>query len=168
MKQWLIKRIKKLFENIESTITTVIVLAILGGSIGILASSKKALNIFLQIVNIPTPLWATIVLVFLVITYIKMKKSSPSSNLNYKIKYFTIDNLKWKTKIFHENYFEVDKISICREHDLPLIHENIYYYCPEFRKKNCKIMIDHNDYSFIYETAKSYIDKEIRNNKIKC
>ena len=28
-------------------------------------------------------------------------------------------------------------------------------------------MIDHKDYSFIYKTAKIYIDKEVRNNK-KC
>lgn len=165
MKQWLIQRIKKLFENIESTITTIIVLALLGGSIGILALSKKALTVFLQIANIPTPLWVTIVLVLLVVGYIKIKKSSPSSDPNYIIRYFPIDNLKWKVKVYDHGYFEVDKISICLEHDLPLIHENIYYYCPEFRKKNCKITINHNEYSSVFETAKSYIDKEIRNKK---
>lgn len=79
MKEWLIKRIKKLFENIESTITTVIVLALLSGSIGILALSKKALNVFLQIANIPTPLWATIVLVLLVTVYKNEKISLISS-----------------------------------------------------------------------------------------
>ena len=162
MKQWLIRRIKKLFENIESTITTVIVLALLS-SIGILALSKKALNFFLQIANIPTPLWATIVLVLLVIVYIKMKKFSPSSDLNYKIEYFTVENLKWKTKIYNDGDFVVERISICKEHDLPLINGNIVYYCPESLKYNCKNKIDYNSYSILYENAKSYIDKEIRN-----
>jgi len=165
MKQWLITRIKNLFGNIESTITQILLIAFLGGSVAILAFSKKALNFFLQIANIPTPLWATIALVLLVACYIKTKKSSPSSDLNYKIEYFPIDNLKWKAKVYDYEYSDVEKISICLEHDLSLIHGNINYYCPEFLKKNCKIMIDHNDYSMLYTTAKSYIDKLVRNKK---
>ena len=50
------------------------------------------------------------------------------------------------------------------EHDLSLINGNIIYYCPEFLKKNCEIKIDNEDYSMLYEQAKSYIDKEVRSN----
>lgn len=159
---------KKLFENIESAITTVIFLALVGGSIGILAFSKKALNYFLQIANTPTPLWATIVLVALCCGYIYLKwqKSLQSSNnLPYSIKYFTIDNLKWKIKIFRKDYFEVERIAICEEHDIPLINGNIVYYCPESLKNNCKNKIDNSQYSMLYAHAKSYIDKEVRNKK---
>ena len=87
MQQWLKKRLIKLFENIESTITTVIVFALIGGAIGILALSKKALNCFLHIVNTPTSLWATIALVLLLGGYIYLKKpkvhsfSSPTITL---------------------------------------------------------------------------------------
>lgn len=87
MQQWLKKRLTKLFENIESIITTVIVFALISGAIGILALSKKALNCFLHIVNTPTPLWATIALVLLLGGYIYLKKpkfhpfSSPTTTL---------------------------------------------------------------------------------------
>ena len=70
MKQWLLNRIKKIFENTESAITAVIVVALLGGSAGILALSKNALYYFLQIVNIPTPLWVTTALVIVSCGYI--------------------------------------------------------------------------------------------------
>ena len=135
MKEWLIKRIKKLFENIESTITTVIVLALLGSSIGILALSKKALNVFLQIANIPTPLWATIVLVLLLTVYIKMKKSLSSPASNYIIKYFTIGKFKWKTKIYDYGSFEVEEYPFCVTHDLQFIYGDRSKYCPGTEKE---------------------------------
>lgn len=163
MKQWLIKRIKKLFENIESTITTVIVLALLGSSIGILALSKKALNFFLQIVNIPTPLWATIVLVFLVTAYIKIKKSSPSLDSNYIIRYFTIGKFKWKTKVYKYGSFEIDKYPFCITHDLQFIYGDNSKYCPGTEKEKCNNRIYESDFFHIYESAKSNIDKIVRN-----
>lgn len=178
MKQWLLKRIKKLFENIESTITTVIVLALLGGSIGILALSKKALNVFLQIANIPTPLWATIAVVFLVMVYIYLRTKRVNSlpPPKYKTEHFTINNLKWETKVYDYGSFEVENTPICSEHDLPfiygdlshdssLISDNSSRYCPEFEKGNCENRIWDSEYDKIYATAKSYIDKQIRNKK---
>jgi len=90
MKEWLIRRIKKAGENIESTLTQVVSLALFGGSVAILALSKTALNFALQLVNTPTPLWATIVLAFLSSVYIYIKTSRshslspPQKPKNYK------------------------------------------------------------------------------------
>ena len=128
-----------------------------------------------NILQSPTPLWATILLIIvsgLVLRiYLSQEKEIPllnplsSSIPKPKIEYFPIDNLKWKTKIYDDRHFEVERISICKEHDLPLINGNIVYYCPESLKYNCKNKIDNNSYSMLYENAKSYIDKEIRNKK---
>lgn len=172
MKQWLLKRIKKLFENTESTITTVIVLALLGGSAGILALSKKALTFFLQISNIPTPIWATILLVLLGCLYIYLKlrrslsysESPPETQAqNARLEYITIGDHKWQIAIFKNGSFSVDKYPFCKKHDLKFIYRHNYIYCPEVDKGNCKNEIHDNDQFKTYETAKSYIEKEIRN-----
>ena len=163
MKQWLIKRIKKLFENIESTITTVIVIALLGGSLGILALSKRALNFFLQIINIPTPIWATILLVLLVFAYLKIKKAHSSSKSDYITKYFTIGNYKWETKIYDYGYFEVDKYPICTIHDLKFIFGHNEKYCPGPENETCKNRLSEYDEFKIYESAKSIIENKVRN-----
>jgi len=73
MKEWLIRRIKKAGGNIESTLTNIFFLALFGGSVAILAFSKKALSFVLQIAEIPTPLWATILLVLMCFLYIYLK-----------------------------------------------------------------------------------------------
>lgn len=126
---------------------------------------KETLLLPYNILQTPTPLWLTIILISVVLGYGYLRSLTPpsSSDIPYKTKYFPIDNLKWKTKVYDHGYFEVERIAICHEHDLPLINGNIDYYCPEHLKKNCKIMIDHKDYSMLYNHAKSYIDKEVRN-----
>ena len=73
MKEWQLKRIKKAGENIESTITQIILVALIGGTATIITFSKTALNFVLQLLNIPTPLWATILLVLLCFIYIYLK-----------------------------------------------------------------------------------------------
>jgi H+/Cl- antiporter ClcA len=67
MKEWLKQRIKKAGENIESTITQIILIVILGGTAAIYAFAKKTFNIILQLLNAPTPLWAAILLIILLI-----------------------------------------------------------------------------------------------------
>jgi hypothetical protein len=172
IRDWLIKRIKKAFENTEATITSVIVIALLGGSATILAISKKALNFSLQILTTPTPLWATILLVLLGYLYIYLKfrqiqaSSAPRTTTanEYKIGYFTIGKLKWKTKIYESGDFEVDKYPICIKHDLTFVYGNSYIYCPENLYGRCDNKIYDSNRSQIYEAAKSYIEKEIRTN----
>lgn len=76
MKQWLIRRLKKAGENIESTLTQLFFLALFGGSVAILALSKKALHFALQLAIAPTPLWATISLALLCSLYVYLKTRS--------------------------------------------------------------------------------------------
>jgi hypothetical protein len=131
----------------------------LGGSATILAVSKKALSAFLQILTIPTPLWATISLVLLSCLYIYLKFRPSQSGPSYKIAYFTVGNFKWKTKIYRPDYFEVDQYPLCKKHDLPFIFHPHYIHCPEH---SCGNRIDDADRRTVYAAAKSYIDKEIR------
>ncbi len=129
MRNALIKWLKKIFSDIHSALIAIIVLGLISGT-GIIYRFYK--NLWFSIKSTilsPTPLWATIILVFVVLVYIylKTKKTDSSSAPNYKIEYFPIENLKWKTKIYDDEHFEVERISICKEHDLPLIYENIVY-----------------------------------------
>jgi hypothetical protein len=176
MRDWVKHRIKKLFENTESTITNIILLALFGGSATFLAFSKKALYVFLQIATTPTPLWATILLVILVFLYIRKRfriryssfasipaSSESATTPKYKIEYFTVGYYKWETKIYRKDYFEVDKYPICSKHDLPLIYDNFTYQCPEVDKQNCDNKFPYETHEKLYATAKSYIEKEIRN-----
>jgi hypothetical protein len=168
MKQWLIQRTKKLFENIESTITTVIVLALLGGSIGILALSKKALTYFLQIANIPTPLWATIALAFVVVGYIylkKRKKIQSSEPSDYKLCYFTIGNYKWEVKVYKSGNFKVNDYPFCVKHDLRFIFGSNRTYCPGTENEQCNNYLSKHDEFTVFEAAKSIIENKIRNKK---
>ncbi len=92
MQVWLTNRIKKLGENIESTITQVIVLGLLGGSVAVLAFWKKGLNYVHTILTKPTPLWITIIMGLLYFLYIHLKFRSYSfPNDRNKIKLSKLD-----------------------------------------------------------------------------
>ena len=123
------------------------------------------------ILQTPIPLWIVILISLsilfgcVILFLIHSRKSSKTPS--YKIEYFTIGDLKWKTKVYDHCRFEIEIISVCKEHNLLLIKGPNDYYCPEIITENCKIMIDHDSYSFLYGLAKSYIDKEIRT-KINC
>jgi hypothetical protein len=172
MREWLKQRIKKLFENTESTITNIFLLALFGGSATILAVSKKALSAFLQIATTPTPLWATISLVLLVCLYIYIKlrqsHSSYVSPSEYhptdpQLEYITVGEYKWQVAIFNNGAFSVDQYPYCIKHDLKFIFKSDGKYCPEVDKGNCDSKISERNQFNTYETAKSYIEKEIRN-----
>ena len=175
MKELIQKSIKLIFGDTRQAIISMLVFALVGGYSGLLYLSKTVLEISLLILNMQMPLWATSALIVLccLYTYVRVVKNLSPLNqtdqspkpLPHKIMSFTIDDLKWNTKIYDDGKFEVDRISICLEHDLTLIRDNIDYYCPEYLKKNCKIMIDHIEYDLRYVTAKSYIGKKIRNKK---
>ena len=160
--KWMIKAIKYLFVLIAPIVLVSYAAAFWNWENGLIP--KETLLWPYNILQTPTPLWLTIILISVALGYSYLKSSInlSSSPLPYKIKYFPIDNLKWKTEIHSHGYFKVDRIAICKEHDIPLINGNIVYYCPEHLKKNCNIKINNTDYSMLYEHAKSYIDKEVR------
>jgi hypothetical protein len=113
--------------------------------------------------QLPTPLWVATILVFVVLayTYLKQKKRLESSKSpDYKINYFTIGNFKWKTKIYKDGSFEVEKYPFCIKHDLRFIFGNHEKHCPA---PNCNNRITEYDEFKIYESAKSIIEKTVRN-----
>jgi len=84
MKEWLLNRIKKAGENIESTLTQIFFVALFGGPTAILALSKKARDFALQLADTQTPLWATILLVLLCCLYIYLKVRKPNPSFSHQ------------------------------------------------------------------------------------
>lgn len=163
MREMLKQRIKKLFENTESTITNVILLGLLGGSAAILAVSKKALSVFLQIITTPTPLWATILLVLLCYLYIylRFRRTSTRTPDETSIEYFTVGEQKWEATIYNNRLMSLNDKPICKEHNLPFIYTDQFYHCPEADNDHCKNVIHTRNHSRIKDIAQSYIKKEL-------
>lgn len=81
MKEWMQRRIKKFGENIESTITSALFWLIVGGPLVLVATYKFLRDFFLQLLQEPTPLWATTVMIAIccLYTYAKVAKSQSTS-----------------------------------------------------------------------------------------
>lgn len=161
LKQWL----KKIFADVHNAIVSLIVFAV-AATLGGVAFSKSLKHILFEILQSPMPLWSTILLVLcsVVLMYAIMSRIlNPSKSLPYKIKYFPIGEQKWKTTIYSNDSFVVDRFPICKTHDLPFIYLSNKFCCPEFLKLNCKNVIFEENHYRIYETAKSHIDKIVRN-----
>jgi len=170
LKVILLKLLKLIAADTRSAIVSLVVGCLIVAGGGILALSKTTLSHAIHILSIPTPLWGAILLTLLCCAYIYLKRTTIQSKPTQRqsspppiIKYFSVDLLKWKTKIYQDNYFEVDETPICIKHDLPLIYYGNYYQCPEADKRNCQILLNRNERYKAHETAKSYIEKRVRN-----
>jgi hypothetical protein len=164
----LIEYIKKIFSDLHSAIVGAIVTAIILSIGSIYLFAKNLWNAIINTIRLPTPLWATIALVFVVMAYIylKQQKKIQSSKLHdYKTCYFTIGNYKWETKIYEGGYFEVEKYPFCIKHDLRFIFGRNEKYCPGTEKERCNNRLSEYDEFAIYESAKSIIENKIRNKK---
>ena len=119
-----------------------------------------------SLLQTPIPLWIVILIVLAILSccaILFLMYYQHSSALPYKIKYFIVNDQKWKTKIYDSGYYEVDDNPICKNHNLPFVGGSHNIFCPEARNRNCKNIIFHEDRHDTYEIAKSYIDKKIRN-----
>ena len=165
----LLKKIVKFLSISLHNIFLVIVVAVIG--IPTLVSwATGTLDILIQTIKLPTPLWATIALAFLsgVYIYLKCQKSDPSNppkKKNYIIKYFTIDNYKWETKIFDTGNFVVDEYPFCPIHDLRFIPDGYDKRCPGPEKGSCNNRLRGPNTLTTYETAKSIIENKVKNKK---
>jgi hypothetical protein len=89
MKQLLIKILKTLFADMRKSIMSIILGSALLSVGGVYLFAKNVWNLFLSTMQSPTPLWATIALVFLVGVYIYLKKSKVHSlSSTLKPKYY--------------------------------------------------------------------------------
>ena len=71
------KILKTILSDVRRTVIGVIVLALFGGTTGVLYLSKTALDFSIAIINIPTPLWATFAVVLLLGVYIHLRSRRP-------------------------------------------------------------------------------------------
>ncbi|MEK6582751.1 MAG: hypothetical protein AABY50_09145 [Nitrospirota bacterium] len=160
------KWLKLIGGDSRQAIVGYIVVALILASGGILSLSKTALNIFLQIVNIPTPLWATTLLLLLcgLYSYLKQRKNPESYEPpNYKLCYFTIGNYKWEVKVYKSGYFKVNEYPFCVKHDLRFIFGSNEKYCPGTENERCNNNLPKYDEFKVFEAAKSIIENKIRN-----
>ncbi|MFH1021274.1 MAG: hypothetical protein V1782_11805 [Pseudomonadota bacterium] len=82
MKQMLLHILKTLSADARKTIFGVILLAILGGTGGVLYLSRTALNYGIETANILTPLWATIASALLCCVYIYINTQKILNKIN--------------------------------------------------------------------------------------
>ena len=160
--------INKLFSDVHSAIVGIIVAALFLSIGSVYLFAKNLWIELLKTIQLPTPLWATVALVFVVSAYIysKQKKHLQSSKSpDYKISYFTIGNYKWQTKIYDNGYFEVEKYPYCVTHDLKFIFGSHRKYCPGPENRKCNNSLSEYDEFEVYESAKSIIENKIKNKK---
>lgn len=157
--------IAKFLSTLLNNILATILVAVIG--IPILVSwATGTLNILLQILISPTPLWATIALVVLCCAYIYLRVSRKNQNPSKELLY-PVENFKWKVSINQNGNFKIDSTPYCKDHDLKLI-ESIngkIHQCPE---PHCRTISEPSLTIRRYEIAKRYIEKAIRDKEIKC
>ena len=173
MKEILKNYIKKLFSDSHAAIVGIVAGSLLLGT-GTIYIYFQALWLSLtETIQSPTPLWASIALALLLTAYIYLKSQSSQSTSTtpptktkpkYIIKFFTIGQCKWETKIYDGNYFEINEYPFCIAHDLRFIFGYNGKYCPHVENFiKCGNRLSEYDEFAVYETAKSSIEKKIRN-----
>lgn len=159
--------IKKLLSDLHSAIVSIAVAALFLAVGGMYIFAKNVWDALAKILQSPTPIWATMFLVLAVLAYIYLKsqKRYPYKPNNPKIKYFTIGKYKWEVKIYDSGSFSVEKYPYCVDHDLKFIFGNRGKYCPGTEREKCNNQISEHDEFKIYESAKSIIERKVRNNE---
>jgi hypothetical protein len=173
LKAWLIKFLKTIGVDTRQAIMGIIVVALLATYGGIAVLSKTALNFSIQILNKPTPLWVIVLLVLSFGIYVyksRSKKQSLHNNPTVSNKpkpitaYFRVGKHKWKTDIYPDGFYQIDKDPICAVHDLVFTLESgrysSSYQCP--KSSGCNGSFSYDDYDIVFRRAKSYIDREVR------
>lgn len=168
----LIKWLKLFATYILQAIVGYIAVGLILAGGGAYLLTKIGLNLVIQLANIPTPIWATIALILLCYLHIYVKAAKtqveseqidPSSASPCETKYFTIDDYKWKVLIFKNGTIRVEEYPFCATHDLRFILGDDGKYCPHIENdERCNSHLDEHDEFAVCETAKSIIEKRIR------
>ncbi len=169
-----VKLLKTLCSDIRQSIVSIVVGAAIVSAGSLLYLYKTVRDATIAILTTPTPLWVAILLVLLgcLYTYIKFRQirlsysTSPDSTspdiatLGYTPYFFTIGDYKWAVKIYPNGNFSVDVFPFCAKHDLRFILKGLDKVCPA---DGCTNTISASDEYKVFNTAKSYIEKDIRN-----
>ena len=142
MTQWLIKLSRTIFSDVRRAIIGIILVALLGGTGGVLYLSKTLLHVSIDILKTPTPLWATIALVLLCCVYIYSKRFAKSLSLNppkARKELIKAGRFLWETTFESNNILHVSKVPFCKIHELRLTELRDTFKCME---KDCKTSIE--------------------------
>ena len=158
--KWLTKFLSTLLNNIFAVI---LVSAI--GIPALISWATGTLNILIQAIKAPTPLWGTIVLVLLSGVYIYLKK--PKDQSCSKAILYTVDNLKWEVTINSFGNYNVSKTPYCIKHELKLIQSTnrVVWKCPKLSE--CYTKINNSNIRNLRKKALSHIEKAVRDKNIK-
>ena len=119
------KLLKSIFSDVRSTIIGLCVIAVVGGTSGLLYLSKTALSFSIAILNTKTSLWVTILLVLTccLYTYLKVRLCQKTQNP---------PNIK--EELYEEELYEEYGISLLlEENPFPLVIPSI----AELLRKRC-------------------------------
>jgi hypothetical protein len=174
MPKQLLQELNKFLSTLLHNIFATTAVGIIGVPV-LISWATGTLDILLQILKSPTPLWATISLIALccLYTYVRVvqilskseRMDQASKPPPHETKYFTVGNYKWETKIYDNNYFEVDKYPYCIKHDLKFIFRRDSKYCPGTESEKCGYELRDSQFFEAYESAKSIIENKVRNKK---
>ena len=127
----LLKLLKWFADRLLGTMLSLGVAALIAAWGGFYSFSMSLLDYPIQLLNMPTPLWATIALVLLsgVCVHIKTARSHSSFSPKIKTGFIEVGKFKWKTTISSDNY-HVDPYPYCVQHDMRMVEDQETYKCP--------------------------------------
>jgi len=95
LKATITRYLKAIFSDVRQAIVGAIVLALVGGTAGLLYLSKSLLSFSIQIANTPTPLWATVALVLVLGIYVRSRRHT--RNLSSDVLLHQAFGVSWDT-----------------------------------------------------------------------
>ena len=147
MLNWLIKSLRKFLSTLlHNILVTILVVTI--GVPTLLSWATGTLNILIQTIKLPVPVWATISLVFLCCLYIylkvtqhyqKTRPSYPPQQYFCLPEFFDYNGASWKIISLPDQKIKVDFPSYCIQHHLQHIQEVHNYICPECRSDHIPV-----------------------------
>lgn len=166
--------LKKFLESIGADTRSALVgyflgvLIVAGG--GISALYKTSREWMIQTLTTATPIWATISLALLgcLCIYLKFRQLNvsfnPSNTVDFTTSEQTIEDRIWEIKTHTKGNIDVEWFPRCAKHDYKFISiSGGGIRCPE---KDCTNIISASQHADVYATAKSYIEKTIRDEKL--
>jgi len=161
--------LKELLKNITSDLRGLVVqkaaLWYLGGLSAFSAAWYNAKQLVVEVLQTPTPVWGTLVLVLLVMVNIHLKTVENHSLSKPPVKkemLFESDGFKWKAVIHSPNHHAVENVPFCKIHDKRLIELNGNFVCPDKNIDVCETVLKPDKYQLLKDIAESEAEYIIR------
>ena len=128
-------------------------------------SAKRILNYAIVLLNIPTPLWVTTVLVLLATAciYLRWRSNPQPTSEKPRIDFIANGDLKWKVAIYENGFYKIEDAPYCVIHDLKLHHFKGGYSCYHIGRNNCNSRLGDSDYNLRKTCIDSLAEQHFRN-----